>query len=276
MIRGGRPAAGQTGPVRIATWNLRAGGPGGRAAAGQVARLRQASVDVAVLTEVPARWQWPPYASLGVPAGPMREGPAAWVGIFARGLRRIDRQPPPERMAAAARVVSEEGEMVIYASVLPWMSAPAQVPHLAAPGGESSAEMFSRVLADQAADVGRLIVDHPRLPVFWVGGFHQSLAGPNRGGTETRRRLLAAALSRLGLVAYNSTAPGSDPPTDMVCGPRLAVGGTGRIDPAAGQSLADPAGYWVEVNLGDWTPPDGLHQRHGEGRGVVSLDVPRA
>lgn len=207
-----------------------------------------------VVTEPPNELLEGPGAVSSPQERPGRSEPESWVAILGDGLEPVGEQLPYERMAVAARCVSEGTDLIVYGSVLPWRAAPHQAPDLAQPG-ESATAMVERVLASQEADIRTLQGRHPQAVVMWAGDFNQSLAGPNLTGSRRGRVVLLAALDRLGMQAWNAESPHARSglsTIDLVCGPAtVPVKSIELLEPSlGGQSLSDHAGYIVEVSLG--------------------------
>jgi endonuclease/exonuclease/phosphatase family metal-dependent hydrolase len=236
--------------VRVATWNL-------QRARGAKARLQEevladVKADVIVLTE-PAS---PSLLGVGAARSPVeRVGPSgkeAWIAIVGRDVERIEPTYPFERLAVAATVRDDGIPIVLYGSVLPWLAAPHHAPEVARPG-ETSLAMFQRLLNEQVDDIRRLQVRFPEAPVLWIGDFNQTLDGPNRGGSEARRTLLAHALESLEMRAWNRTCRHAQPAmcaVDLICGPltRPPAGKVGYISPIhLRRRVSDHAGYFLDL-----------------------------
>jgi endonuclease/exonuclease/phosphatase family metal-dependent hydrolase len=215
--------------------------------------LDHLEADIQVLTEVPTEMSFPSLERVVSPVQRVTTlGPEAWVCIAAsQMLTQVSPQPPFERMAVAARMYAESESFTIYGSVLPWMTAPSQAPYLLQ-SGESSFALFSRVLAEQVADIRRLRLGHPDDTLIWAGDFNQPLVGPNRGFDNQRRTLLTNALEDLGLTARNAREEHAKVgycAIDFICGPverkPLRVESFSPVRDA--RKLSDHAGYLVEI-----------------------------
>jgi hypothetical protein len=237
--------------VRIATWNLERGGRTAAAGRAQDAVLRALAADVIILTEPPASYRSGPGVVTSPPRRRGRAGDEAWVAIVGDGVEPVALEIPFERMATAARLGANERAVVVYGSVLPWAAIASHAPELVRPG-ESSLDVFLRVLREQASDLLTLRNAYPDDLLVWAGDFNQTVAGPNLGGSHAKRDALVATLADLGLVAWNGDAAHANVPLcaiDLLCGPRDVVPARqGRIDPLVdGVIASDHAGYWVEI-----------------------------
>jgi hypothetical protein len=233
--------------MRIATWNLERGRPRKDAGQRQLDILRPLDPDVSVLTE-------PSPAVLAltdeavVSDGPGDSSGSPWVAIWGSNLRK--------RAAGALWVAADveiSGQTVmVFGSVLPWLSAPSHVPELA--GDRSSEQFFVEELDQQVAKIKELAPKESGKPVIWAGDFNQTLVGPLWGGSALRRERLQAALAELGLEAWNRCAPHALAEMftiDLICGPAgIAVQGSETIDNATdGRVLSDHAGYVVDLRF---------------------------
>ena len=237
------------GTMRIATWNLERGGRTRAARTAQDMILRSVEADVVVLTEPSASFA----AGIGVVVSPPRRtgrhGTESWVAIVGPSVEPLNLPIPFERISVAARAVIGPRTIVIYGSVLPWLSVRSHAPDLVRDGEDYTAT-FARVLEAQKADLLRLKDEGDVL--VWAGDFNQSLVGPNRGGSTQGRTVLHRCLEDLGLVAWNAEAKHALPnlcAIDLICGPRvLTIAQQGRIEPVHnGVKMSDHAGYWVDL-----------------------------
>jgi hypothetical protein len=188
---------------------------------------------------------------------PSRHGSAgieSWVAIQGRNAEPIATDRLLGDLAAGATITTSLGTALVVGSVLPWRAAPRHAPALALPG-ESSAEMFARVLDLHVSAIEQAKVAHPEAFVLWAGDFNQSLDGPNLTGTKSGRDLVEQALDRLGLVAWNRGSPHALAgmcAIDLFCGPAsLEVGPIEVIAPVVnGRRLSDHAGYVIDLSDG--------------------------
>lgn len=100
---------------------------------------------------------------------------------------------PYRRLAAAARVAVSGRSMIVYGTVLPWLTVAHHAPEVVA-AGETSFDTFVRVLKEQVGDIEELRRHHG-LPVVWAGDFNQVGADLGRvpgasAGTRPRTRPL--------------------------------------------------------------------------------------
>lgn len=212
--------------------------------------MRELGADILVLTEPPASYR----AGPGVVTSPSQRsgprGPESWVAIVGTSIEPVEIAIPYERLAVAARTDLNGRHLVIYGAVLPWLAVTNHAPYLVQEG-ETSLDVFRRVLAAQAADVAELRRRSGE-PVLWLGDFNQTLIGSLAGGSAARRSLLLDTLAGLGLEAWNGSADHMVPglcAVDLICGPKGEVlHGRGRIDPVRdGVTMSDHAGYWVDL-----------------------------
>ena len=190
--------------MRIATWNLERGGRTRAARPAQEETLRELAADVVALTEVPPEYVG---AERTVCSPPARRGPRgreAWAAIVGPRVEPVPFDIPYERMAVAARVRHDRGDVIVYCAVLPWLSVASHAPEMVR-AGETSIAAFARVLAEQVDDVRELRRRYDA-PVIWAGDFNQTVVGPPWGGSAERRAMLEAALRSLGFAAWNCAA----------------------------------------------------------------------
>jgi len=234
----------------IATWNLERGGRTAAAAPAQEKTLRELRADVVVLTEPPASFR----GREGIVTSPRRRdgrrGNESWVAIVGAGVEPVAFEIPYERMAVAARVRRCGLNVVVYGSVLPWLSVIRHAPYVCRPG-ESSFDVFARLLQEQRDDVKALGRECDL--VLWAGDFNQTLEGPANGGSDARRCLLRDVLNSMGYAAWNASAAHAIRGlcvVDLICGPSdRTAPKQGRIDPVReGTVMSDHAGYWVEID----------------------------
>ena len=123
--------------------------------------------------------------------------------------------------------------------------------HVHALAGESSEMMFTRMLADQEADVRALQSAFPAALVIWAGDFNQSFTGPNFGGSKRKRSLLVSVLERLEMSAWNANAPHAKEgmcAIDLICGPADLEVTVERVSTVHDHVvLSDHAGYVAAV-----------------------------
>ena len=234
--------------MRIVTWNLERGGKTLAVSLAQerVLASERLQADVMVLTEPPTTC----VASEGVVVSlPGRHGP--WIAIEGKTVQPLELDIPYKRTAVATRVTAHGISVLIYGAVLPWTAITKHAEDLVEPG-ETSFEVFCRVLTEQARDIDELQGNGEL--VVWAGDFNQTLSGPNWGGSKDRRELLAKTLKRLEMNPWNSTAAHAKTgmhAIDLICGSKqLGLRESGRISPDCGDvAMSDHAGYWVDVDV---------------------------
>jgi len=240
--------------VRIATWNLERGGRTLAARSAQSGAIQRLAADVFVLTELPEGFK----TERRMMASPARRsggrGDESWVAIVGDDVQELDLELPFERLAVAARVNHGRQKVIVYGAVLPWLAVTSHAPYLVQPG-ETSFEVFQRVLREQAADIALLQRSYGE-PIIWAGDFNQSLVGALNGGAAVRRELLKKTLAELGFGAWNGEASHAQAglkAVDLICGNAATiVRGQGRIDNVCdGVVISDHAGYWVDVDVTD-------------------------
>jgi endonuclease/exonuclease/phosphatase family metal-dependent hydrolase len=166
--------------MKIATWNLDHGGKTRAARAAQEETLRALGADLVILTEPPTSYKAGPGVVVSPALRPAEPGPESWVAIVGPTVEPVALDLPYDRMAAAARATVGGQSLVVYGAGLPWRGIRGAAPDLLR-DGETFASVFTRVLAEQVADIRMLLDDGER--VVWAGDFNQSISGPNNGGS---------------------------------------------------------------------------------------------
>jgi len=233
--------------MRVATWNLERGGRRKAAGQQQLEVLNALAPDVSVLTE-PSPALLTLSDGVVVSGGPDDAGRRPWVAIRGSNLR----QRAAGALWVAADLEFHGRTVLVFGSVLPWLSAPSHAPELAK--DRSSEQFFVEELDQQVAMIRELAPKESGKPVIWAGDFNQTLVGPLWGGSELRREKLQAALAELGLEAWNRCAPHALAEMltiDLICGPAgIAVRGSKTIDNTRdGRVLSDHAGYVVDLRF---------------------------
>ena len=236
--------------MRIGTWNLERGGKSRRAREAQGFAISDVEADALVLTEPGSDYRAGPGVVTSPVAREGKRGLEPWVAIVGPNVEPIAYEIPFTRMAAAARCTVGGRTVILYGSVLPWLSVVHHAPELVLPG-ETALRTFVRTLNAQVEDVRQLQTQHGA-DVMWAGDFNQSLVGSLEGGSRERRKVLKDALVRLGFVAWNEQAAHAQAELcafDLICGSAAIVEEQqGRIDPRHdGVTMSDHAGYWVDV-----------------------------
>jgi hypothetical protein len=238
------------GIMQIATWNLERGGRTKAAQAAQAVALKELRTEVTVFTEPGSRF----HAGHGVvtspPTRPRSREAEPWIAILGEGVEPV-LDLPYDRLAAAAKVTAGGRSMIVYGTVLPWLTVLTHAPEVVQ-AGESSFDAFVRVLKEQVTDILELQRKYD-MPLVWAGDFNQSLSGLLAGGSLARRRALVEALDRLGMAAWNGEAQHALPELraiDLICGPRHLVPlSVTRLDPTRDAvKMTDHAGYSVEID----------------------------
>ncbi len=232
--------------MRVGTWNLERGSRRKSATGDQLAVLNALDLDAAVLTEPSHAW-----ADMEDVVRSDLQGDTAgseWVAIRGPNLKPL----AAGDLWVAADLEFHGQTVLVFGSVLPWLSAPSHVPELA--GDRSSEQFFVEELDQQVAQIQELAPKESGKPVIWAGDFNQTLVGPLWGGSALRREKLQAALTELGLEAWNRCAPHALAEMftiDLICGPAgIAVQGSETIDNATdGHVLSDHAGYVVDLRF---------------------------
>ncbi len=233
--------------MRVATWNLERGSRRKDAGEQQLEVLDALAPDVSVLTE-PSDAVLMLSGEVVVSGGRDDAGGPPWVAIRGSNLQRR----AAGDLWVAADLEFRGQTVLVFGSVLPWLSAPSHVPELA--NDRSSEQFFVEELDQQVAMIQELAPKESGKPVIWAGDFNQTLVGPLWGGSELRREKLQAALAELGLEAWNRCAPHALAEMftiDLICGPAgIAVQGLETIDNTLGsQVLSDHAGYVVDLRF---------------------------
>jgi hypothetical protein len=233
--------------VQLATWNLERGGRTLSARAAQSVALNELRADLIVFTEPGSRFQGGAGVVTSPPTRPRSRSPEPWIAIVGEGVEPV-LDMPYGRLAAAARVTVGGRTMIVYGTVLPWLTVNKHAPELVAMG-ETSFDAFVRILNEQVNDIEELRRQHG-FPVVWAGDFNQSVSGTVAGGSFARREVLAEALDHLGMAAWNGDAGHALPglcAVDLICGSRdIVPASVTRIDPTRdGVTMTDHAGYCI-------------------------------
>jgi hypothetical protein len=185
-----------------------------------------------------------------------RAGPAPggrWVTIWSR-LPLLGPMVVRDRnRAAATRIASPIGELIIYGTVLPWQTDVGEPPIDPKPKGWS--EQY-RTIPLQAADWIRMQRERAEAHLVVAGDLNMSLGGPRYYGTREGRSLLAQAMEAAELFCATSfervpTGTLQHPAIDHILLPAPWAGAT-RIASAwegAVQNvrLSDHSGLVVEI-----------------------------
>lgn len=207
--------------MQIATWNLARARPGGRRAAALLRHMEAITADVWVLTET---WRdFTPGAGYELAAtsevAPDRPASAGerWVAIWTR-LPGAAHQPlrtrDNERTAAARLSVPGRRPLVVYGTVLPWLSDARR------PVGARGSAGFCAALGLQTADWREIQASEGSPALCVAGDFNQDLAQRHYYGSKQGRTVLRKSITDSGLRCLTAGAPD----------PVLARGGLASID----------------------------------------------
>lgn len=261
MIRDRSPAAdSDRTSIRIATWNVErptSSQPGRLAALHEW--LGRVNADVWVLTETSTRLV-PGADYVAVEScGADRPGEAEerWVTIWSR-LPVIDEPTTVDcvRTACARLRTPDGGALVVYGSVLPWVSS-GWGGHRAK-GGVA----FCAALEAQSGDWQRIRKDDPTAMLCVAGDLNQDLRARHHYGSRVRKRALADAIAGVDMVCL--TAEGRDPvdrqtrgtwaSIDHICVSRELAGRATEAQAwpqadAPVRTISDHFGAWVNVTM---------------------------
>ena len=162
--------------------------------------------DLVIVTEPgPGFRERYPMSHLSPEERPGRAGKEAWVAILGRSLETIDLDIDYRHLAVASRTVLDETSVVVYASVLPWLSARTHAPDVYGELHRPFIEIFETALSEQMADMRELRNRYPDDSLVWAGDFNHTLMG--RPLHSDASAMLKRAIGSLGLKATNSGAP---------------------------------------------------------------------
>jgi hypothetical protein len=239
--------------VRIATWNLERGKRGARRSGAYDDQLHALQADVVVVTE-----PGPGFADRhpgAVTAPPLRQGskkPEVWVAILGDALKPVAMEIPYKHLAVAATTILDGRDVVVYGSVLPWLSARAQASDVYGSTFRPFLEVFTSALGQQVEDMRRLRAAHPGHALLWAGDFNHPLVAPHVH--DEASAMLESALRGMGLRAYNASEPHREPgwhALDLICGPLDATcrATTSSYPVHGGKPLSDHRAYVVELEV---------------------------
>ena len=231
----------------VALWNV-------ERATGEVAKLQDdvldsIEADIAVLIEICASRDFQGRNCVRSSVDPTG---GSWIAVIGNNVTLIEPLPTYEALALHAMVEVDGALVVIYGSVLPWMAFAHQAPDLVLPD-ETSAQAFSRLLAEQVNDILALQQRFPDAHVLWAGDFNQTLEGPNFGGRAKSCSELEAALDQVGMRAWNRQSEHAIAgicAIDFICGPTSRapshIGRISNVD-SSRRRLSDHAGYFIDL-----------------------------
>jgi hypothetical protein len=195
--------------MRIATWNLARARPGSRRAGLLQEYMAAVEADIWVLTET---WKelspGPGYECVTVscPAGDRESaGGECWVAVWAKSSLRGEPliTADPERTAAMRIDLFCHPPLVVFGTVLPWLS------DARAPKGLRGATAFLSALDMQYADWNRLRAAIPGAALCVAGDFNQDLVDWHYYGSARGKTALRTVLELSGLTCL--TAGTADP-----------------------------------------------------------------
>lgn len=134
-----------------------------------------------------------------------RTGREAWVGICGPALKSVSLDIDYRHLAVASRAVLDETKVVIYGSVLPWVSARMHAPDVYGESKQSFIEIFESAMSEQVADMLELRSRYPDHSLVWAGDFNHTLTG--RPLSRRASELLRNAIDELDLAAVNASSP---------------------------------------------------------------------
>lgn len=180
--------------VRLATWNLERGGRTRAARAAQTVALADQHAEVIVYTEPGSRFRAGPGVVTSPPTRPRSSSPEPWIAIVGAGVEPV-LDIPYKRLAVAARVILGGQAMIVYGTVLPWLTVAHHAPEVVATG-ESSFDTLVRVLQKQVDEIAELGRVHA-MPGHLGGGFQpvrlrphlRGLCCPSEGARPSARPL---------------------------------------------------------------------------------------
>jgi len=136
---------------------------------------------------------------------PNAKGPEAWVGILGHSLETVTLEIDYRRLAVAGRTVLDGTGVLIYGSVLPWLSARTHAPDVYGQSSRPFIDVFETALNEQVAEMSELRSRYPSDALVWAGDFNHTLT--DRPVSRKARDLLRTALTELGLKAVNASSP---------------------------------------------------------------------
>jgi endonuclease/exonuclease/phosphatase family metal-dependent hydrolase len=247
--------------MRIANWNLKRILPSEQRVFAIRERLTVIDADIWILTEThelvaPGK----DFSSVmsGVPDRESKLG-ERWAGIWSRHpINHLPSFVSDEARCVAARIEHPNvGEIVVYATVLPWQGSEWRGI------GSIDGVAYSAALSVYVRDWKRIRSEFPNALCVVAGDFNQDLAPYHYYGSKKQRELLEVGLTGVGMIAL--TAGANDPIDwdplqrhaciDHICTselPGLRVGNTIRW-PETGKPdtrLSDHFGVAVDLSRG--------------------------
>jgi endonuclease/exonuclease/phosphatase family metal-dependent hydrolase len=175
--------------MRVATWNLMRPRQGTRRWGELLEHVGRIEADVWVLTETGKDFSPGPQFRLVAESAvaPDRTARESWVAIWARGTGSAVPTADPQRTACACIGTAAGGSVVVYGTVLPWLS-DSRWP-------ERGFRAFERALTQQFTDWRQLQRDYFGVPLVVAGDFNQDLAPFHYYGSGRGKRLLGQTLA---------------------------------------------------------------------------------
>jgi hypothetical protein len=242
--------------MRLATWNLERPRLGSWSKLQPLRdRIAATNADIWVLTETNshaiALGATHPHSIFTPPVAGHHYPGECWTGIHSRWpLVPLETSTPD--VAAAARIDTPDGALLVYGTVLPYHADRVHV-------GARTWSEFHRVLPLQAADWQRLRAEHPDARFCFAGDLNQSLDGKRWHGrewygTKATRTALRDAFKLAGLTCVTEH--------DLVAAGRLETRST--IDHVCLDSAWAASG----VQVGAWEAGRGITVRLSDHNGV--------
>ncbi len=192
--------------MRIGTWNLERLRRGARCSGAYDEALASLRADLVIVTEPgPGFRERHPLSSVSPEERPGRGGKEAWVAIVGTSLQAVDLDIAYHLLAVACRTVLDETSVVVYGSVLPWLSARTHAPDVYGDMPRPFIEIFATVLGEQVEDMRELRLRYPDEALVWAGDFNNTLMG--RALQREASAMLQRAVEDLGLKVTNAAAP---------------------------------------------------------------------
>jgi hypothetical protein len=202
--------------MRIATCNLERLGRGRSQTHVYDAELEALNADLIIVTEPGQGFR--DRNPLSRVSSQDRARDEAWVAMVGPTLAPVVLDIPYRRLALASRSKIDDTSIVIYGSILPWLSARAQAPDVYGEQPRSFVEIFETALEEQVVDMLALRSAYPDDCLIWAGDFNHTLVG--HALSNAASTMLKGAIARLGLKAVNAHAPHRSPgwhAIDLIC-----------------------------------------------------------
>jgi len=202
--------------MRIATSNLERLRRGRSRARTYDTELHNLGADVIVVTEPGPGFRDRHPQAIMSPEN--RASGEAWVAIVGPLLEPVALNIPYQRLAVASRFDLDGAGVMIYGSVLPWLSAGTHAPDVFGQQSRKFGEIFETALDEQLADMIALRSMYPEDYLLWAGDFNHTLVGPALSAEASI--MLKNAIASLGLKAVNAESPHRAPgwhALDLIC-----------------------------------------------------------